>query len=124
MFFYIEPEVAGGLGSATIMDGSVHPPVVSELNLNFEGWLGDELLEAFPCFVVTKRVEQAILESSLTGVNFSSLLITFSGNFTEMNSCLQVPEFSWMKVIGMAGVDDFGLAEDLRLVVSEKGKKF
>lgn len=47
MFRYIEPEVAGGLGEETQMDSTVHPPLVKKLHLEFEGWLGDDILETF-----------------------------------------------------------------------------
>lgn len=43
-YFYIEPEVAGGLGRNTVMNRAVHPPVVSKLHYHFDGWLGDVLL--------------------------------------------------------------------------------
>ena len=51
-YVYIEPEVAGGLGDHTVMDRSVHPPIVSKLHYQMEGWLGDALLESFPVFIV------------------------------------------------------------------------
>ena len=34
-YFYIQPEVAGGLGKNTVMDRSVHPPIVSRLHYEF-----------------------------------------------------------------------------------------
>lgn len=36
-FFYIEPEVAGGFGERTRLDTTVHPPVVHELEYEFQG---------------------------------------------------------------------------------------
>jgi hypothetical protein len=42
--FFIEPEVAGGLGSQTIIDTSQTPPRVTRLNYSSEGWLDDEVL--------------------------------------------------------------------------------
>jgi hypothetical protein len=35
-YFYIQPEVAGGLGKNTVMDRSVHPPIVSRLHHEFK----------------------------------------------------------------------------------------
>jgi hypothetical protein len=43
-YFYVEPEVAGGLGERTVMDRSTHPPVVKRLHYQLEGWLGDAIL--------------------------------------------------------------------------------
>ena len=39
-FYYLEPEVSGGIGDSTILDTSVHPPIVSALEYEFEDWLG------------------------------------------------------------------------------------
>src|SRR3954454_10828086 len=56
VYFALEPEVAGQLGDTTMLDTSVHPPVIQRLEYRFDGWLGDDLLESFPCFVVTERL--------------------------------------------------------------------
>ena len=54
--YLIEPEVPGGLGDKTQGDFSKHPPVIEHLHFQFEGWLGDDLLESFPCFLVSNSV--------------------------------------------------------------------
>jgi hypothetical protein len=53
-YFQIAPEVAGGWGRNTVMDRSIHPPHVTKLHFEFDGWLGDVLLESFPCYIITK----------------------------------------------------------------------
>lgn len=45
-YFYLEPEVSGGLGDDAIMDTGVHPPVVTRLHYEFDGWLGDVAFRA------------------------------------------------------------------------------
>ena len=57
MYYFIEPEVAGGWGGNTIADTSVHPPKISKLHYQFDGWLGDDLLESFPCFIVSESLK-------------------------------------------------------------------
>ncbi|EPM67883.1 hypothetical protein A584_20143, partial [Pseudomonas syringae pv. theae ICMP 3923] len=52
-YYHIEPEVADSLGDQTVMDTESWPPKVSRLEFQFGGWLGDELLEMFPCFICT-----------------------------------------------------------------------
>ncbi|MBP1127131.1 MULTISPECIES: hypothetical protein [Pseudomonas] len=118
MYYYIEPEVAGGLGDSTVMDTSVHPPKVTALEYRFEGWLGDALLESFPCFIVSDSLAIAIGEYRLSGVFFEDVLITKSDEFEEINPDITLPKFVWLKIGGKAGLDDFGLADDYRLVVS------
>jgi len=119
MFYFIEPEVAGGLGDRTVMDASYHPPIVSKLEYKFEGWLGDELLESFPCFIMTEELSALVTKANLSGFTLEPVQICTSADFDEACPNKLLPEFLWLKVDGRAGVDDFGLAGDHRLVVSE-----
>ena len=119
-YYVVEPEVAGGLGENTAMDRTVHPPIVNKLHYKFDGWLGDLLLESFPCFIAEKCVAQQLKVASLTGFDFSDVEITKSEQFKELYPNRQLPEFVWLKVFGKAGVDDFGVSDDSRLVVSER----
>ncbi|APF85630.1 hypothetical protein HI806_01945 [Ralstonia solanacearum] len=54
-YFFLEPEVAGALGENTVLDASTHPPRVEKLHFEFSGWLGDAILESFPCVIATLR---------------------------------------------------------------------
>lgn len=119
-YFVIEPEVAGGLGPETVMDSSVHPPVVKQLHYEFSGWLGDDVLEAFPSFIVTDRCRQDLETQGLSGFEFGLVKVTTSETFQELYPDRELPGFHWLKVSGRVGEDDFGLAEDHRLVVSER----
>lgn len=118
MFYLIEPEVAGGLGDSTVMDNNFHPPVVRRLEYRFEGWLGDELLESFPCFIVSESLAEKLIDSNLTGVTFAPVSVTKSEEFRELHPHVSLPKFLWLKVEGSAGNDDFGVSVDHRLVVS------
>jgi hypothetical protein len=119
-YFYVEPEVSGGLGANTVMDRSVHPPVVSHLHYQFEGWLGDVLLESFPSFIVTEEAKGKLQEVGATGARFGEVEITTSDQFKELYPDKQLPGFTWLQIAGTAGHDDFGTAADGRLVVSER----
>ena len=124
VYWYVEPEVAGGLGPATIMDRSVHPPSVSLLNYEFEDWSGDVLLETFPCFVATEVVARKMEDSGFTGFGVADVLVTTSEMFVDLNPKLALPRFCWLKISGTPGVTDFGVAHDFRLVVSDRALKF
>lgn len=119
-YFYVEPEVAGSLGANTVMDSSVHPPVVSRLHYQFDGWLGDVLLESFPSFIVTDKAKEKLQEIAATGAQFGEVEITTSDQFKELYPDRQLPGFVWLQISGTAGSDDFGTAADGRLVVSER----
>lgn len=119
MYYYIEPEVAGGLGERTILDTSYHPPKIEKLEYRFDAWLGDDILETFPCHIVTIELAKAIRENSLTGISFLDVKISKSDFFLEEYPDLKLPEFQWLLIYGTAGTDDFGLSKDYRLVISD-----
>jgi len=119
-YYYLEPEVSGGFGDNIILDTSVHPPLVIRLHFEFDGWLGDSVVASFPCFLVTEDVKKKILESDFSGMTFDHAEVTTSELFEEMQPDQKLPPFVWLKVNGEAGHDDFGIAKDYRLVVSER----
>jgi hypothetical protein len=119
MYYILEPEVAGGLGELTVMDSSKHPPEVTKLHYEFEGWLGDEILETFPCYIVTSEVRDALEKQPVTGCSFEEATISILPVFREIYSDRYLPSFRWLKVHGTAGKDDIGLAADGRIVVSD-----
>jgi hypothetical protein len=118
-FWSLEPEVAGELGRGSVLDASIHPPQVSRLEYRFTGWLGDELLETFPCFVVTQRLGAALVSKHLSGFCLDAVDVVASEVFKEMHPDRNLPDLRWLKVTGQAGRDDFGLSDDHSLVVSD-----
>lgn len=120
MFKTIEPEVAGGMGEGTELDNTVHPPIVKKLHFNIEGWLGDDILETFPCFLVTTSLKNKIEIENLTGITFDDVLITKSSSFIEMYPNRILPKFYWAKINGTFAKSDFFLGSDNRLIISQK----
>jgi len=122
-YYAIQPEVAGGWGSNTLVeDRSIHPPRVKKLHYQFDGWLGDVILETFPCYIVTEEAKRNVEAAGATGVKFDEVEITTSEGFEELCPRLHLPHFAWLRVEGDPGRDDFGIAPapDFRLVISER----
>jgi len=119
-YFYVEPEVAGELGERTKMDCSVHPPIVKGLHYQFEGWLGDAILESFPAFIVTEEAKESLLAMGATGATFDDVDVTITDQFEELYPNRKLPPFTWLKPEGKAGQDDIGAAADGRIVVSQR----
>ncbi|MBP0592223.1 hypothetical protein J8I87_21315 [Paraburkholderia sp. LEh10] len=119
-FYYVEPEVAGGLGKNTVLDSSVHPPAVLELHYRIINWLGDVLLEGFPALVITREAAHALNALPASGMSCRDVEITVSESFGEIYPERVLPEFLWLCISGIAGKDDLGIADDSRLVVSER----
>lgn len=123
MAYILEPEVAGGWGEGTEADTSCHPPKVSKLIYAFDGWLGDELLESFPCFIVSQNLANLITNSSLTGYTLAPVKIVKSENFLELYPNLELPSFHWLQVNGTVGINDFAVNRNHILQVSEAAFK-
>ena len=102
------------------MNTEVHPPVVERLNYEFRGWLGDDILESFPCFIVSDRLKVRIETEGLNGISFYNVIITKSSEFIDLYPDKGLPMFYWAKINGEIYKDDFAIGEDFRLVISDK----
>ena len=119
-YFELEPEVAGGFGTNTVLkDPSARPPQIIHFHYEFEVWLGDSILEAVSCYIVTEYLMDKILDLHPTGVSFGMVEISKSDQYEDLYPGRKLPAFVWLKVVGEAGKDDFGLSLKHCLVVSQ-----
>lgn len=119
-YYLLRPEVAGGLGPQSKVDTSVHPPVVTRLHFVVESWLGDDLVETFPCFLVTERLADALRESGFSGFRMGQAETSFEGGPPRSGLSPGKEGFLWLKVHGVASRSDIGITPDAQLVVSER----
>jgi hypothetical protein len=121
-YFEIEPEVGGGWGDNTVVNRSTNPPTVVKLHYEFDGWLGDAIQTASPCYIARVELAQAIEQTGLTGVRFAEVETSTSGEFKQFFPGLELPEFCWMLIDDRPGEDDFGIHKNERwiLVVSKR----
>jgi hypothetical protein len=96
------------------------PVVVHKLHYEFEGWLGDSLIESTPCYIVSEGMAQKLREAGLSGFALDDVEVTKSETFGEMCGGRELPKFRWLKVGGVPGQDDFGVTPNLVLVVSRR----
>ncbi len=120
MYRFIEPEVAGGLGKQSQLDNSFFPPLIKNLHFEFEGWVGDDLVESFPCYIVTERLRKGIESEQLSGISFDQVLVSKSETFLELYPDRELPNFFWAKINGESNRDDFFITEKNGLAISEK----
>ncbi|MBO0801739.1 MAG: hypothetical protein J2P25_01495 [Nocardiopsaceae bacterium] len=118
-YYTIEPEVAGELGEGTVMDTSVHPPCVSAVHYVITDWLGDDIIESFPCYLVTRRLAADLEASRLTGFRLDAARVTLSEGAADFGTS-EVPAFRWLVVVGRPGEDDFGVLVNGQAVISER----
>ena len=84
----------------------------------FDGWLGDDLLESFPCFILTERLANE-LERKVTGFSLDDVTVSTSDQFEDLYPGRVLPAFCWLKVSGQPLIDDFYLGPDHVLYVRE-----
>lgn len=92
-YYFLEPEVAGSLGEKSIIDSTIHPPKVDKLQYIFSGWLGDAILESFPCVIVTQGAADALQDNQVTGVEFADVEVLTSSEFRELYPEGNLPSF-------------------------------
>lgn len=125
-FHFIEPEVIVGLGENTIIDNNYSPPKVENLDLEIEDWLGDDLMESYPCFIITEALKSGLEKRKFTGYESINEIEVKKAEYFKDNYQLakDVPKFYWLKINGTPFKDDFSISNDnalklYKLLVSE-----
>lgn len=114
-YYILNPEVPGGMGQDTIIkppSAGSYLPHVDVLHLVISGWMGDDLLTSFPCFMVTNRLKHALEVSNLSGFKIAEMDVTIDPQllmFPQMAASWPLPELHRLKIVGRAGTEDFGL---------------
>lgn len=121
-FFVLHPEVPGGFDEESECDFLVVPPKVDKLVVQFDDWLGDDLLTTHPVFFVTAALAEKLRSTDLSGYALAPMRVTRSELFGDIHEDdpLDLPEFLWLRLHGRAGFDDFGCSDTMELVVSER----
>lgn len=119
-FHILDPEVAGELGPQTVLDSTVHPPRVTRLHYIIDAWMGDDLVQSFPCYLITEDLRERLESLQVSGVRFATATVSISDEYHELKPDVKVPEFFWLQIHGTPGKDDLGLTADARLVVSQR----
>jgi len=121
--YLIKPDVAGCLGSNTKGDMAARPVVVSEVEYEFDDWLGDDVVSSLGVWMGTKPLMDALISINATGITFRHATTIKSEEFHDMNpDGLELPEFIWFDITGRPSIDDFGhsLHDSFAIVVSER----
>ncbi len=93
-YYILYPEVAGELGDkCKIIYENGKIKEIEHLQYNFKGWLGDELLTAHPCFIVSEGLKNDIVSKQLSGIDFRDISVIFSDEFYASSSNTNMPQF-------------------------------
>ena len=123
--YTLRAEVAGGLGPQSVLDSSTNPPLVSKLHYDFVSWLGDDIVGAFPCSIVTEALAEAIVDASLTGAEIDEVIVTKNPHFERFfpDTAAILPEWKWLRPTGEPHESDIWQDEQGILIVSERALK-
>jgi hypothetical protein len=126
MYKIIQPEVIVGLGNDTMFEETTAPfKTVKKLHIALEDWLGDDLMECHPCYIVTENLKNTLEKTNFTGFAFDNLTLTkdeyFSDNYSNEKP---LPSFYWLKINGRVETDDIYVGEGSSLFCNEKLLEF
>lgn len=114
----VSPEVTGR-PTPDAMDRSVWPPEFSNLTFRFEGWLGDDLVEGFPVFLVTDNLKQHLDSAQIPRLWCEPVKIVVSEDYSDREPGVELPTWHWLRSNGRPWVDPVWMDIDCRLVVRD-----
>ncbi|WP_029326634.1 hypothetical protein [Bacillus sp. m3-13] len=140
MLYFLEPEVSGGHGEQTIYgtEENVRNDGISGqvefLHYEFEGWLGDDLIESTPTFIISNNLKNELLKSDFRDYKLEDCLVTTSDEFEELYPNKELPSFTRFIPLGTIEIEGesfknwsghhFSLSLKGELVVTQKALDF
>jgi|688.fasta_scaffold516868_2 hypothetical protein len=100
--FIIDPAVEGGFGEQTIVERNpeIEYPEVVSLEYRFDDWNGDEIVNSFPCHLISARLYESLSRAGVSGLAIKDVLISKSEKFDQLSLEVCLPEFYWLAPIG------------------------
>ena len=136
ILYFLEPEVSGFHGIETIYgtDEDIAEMGISGkikfLHYEVEGWLGDDILESTPAFIVSSELVGELKKSKLKDFKLEECLITGSDVFIELYPTKELPSFTRFIPLGTVELEgeyfnnwsgqDFCLSPKGELVITKK----
>jgi hypothetical protein len=119
-YVYILPEIAGEHGEHSVFDRSTWPLVVTKLHYVFSSWLGDAFVKGFQCYILTAPAADALQAGGMSGMRIADAEISTDLEYDDAYPNRPLPLFVWLQIVGKPGQDDFGIARNHHLVLSER----
>ena len=119
-FFIPMLPVQGQMGPGTKFDRTTAPAAVMELEIVFDFYPTEPLLESFPVLFGTKEFGDALLAGQFTGFSVEKMTAKKADQYHLLSKRKALPAMVWLKVNGDAGKSDFGYSEARQLVVSAR----
>lgn len=122
----VQPEVIVGLGEETeFLEKKAPFLIVTKLHIQLEDWLGDDLMECHPCYIVTEKLKKDLQKSKFKGFEFSEMTVTKDEYFNDNYQLAKpLPVFHWMKINGKQDIDDICIGSGKSLLIDEQMLKY
>lgn len=85
MHTLFEAEVTISLGAGSDFRHDREPRLVGTLHAEFEGWLGDDIVETSWFWLVTEALAAALQSSALTGFELADVVVTTGPTWDEFD---------------------------------------
>ena len=113
------------LGNQTIFDKSYTPWKILTLHVIFDLWCDDDILKTSPCFYVTRRLREALLNSELSGYSLGEKVQTeVSLTYRNLYPKQCIADYYLLNITGKPNQDDFSLLHPNSLILSSESMSF
>lgn len=125
-YITIQPEVIVGLGGNTEFSEKSQPfKTVIKLHIDLEDWLGDDLMECFPCYIITENLKKALENSSYKGFEIKEMEVTKAEYFDDnYHQNKPLPKFYWLQINGKRNISDIYINENNNLNIGDNFLSF
>jgi hypothetical protein len=125
-YFVIQPTCYGEIGEGTIFETKNGSRGITQLDMMLKHIPKDDIMRVGGERVISERLAVKLAETRLNGYKLDDVHVYKSDQFdmiapTWVNRPL--PEFKWLKIVGVGLKDDFGIHKR-RFVVSEPALEF
>lgn len=120
MAYRLLPQVAGELGAETLLDSSTHPPTVHRLDYVLDVPDADDLIQAFPVFLVSTDLGERMESARLTGFALDAASVRASANYRDVYGEAPHRQYLWMKVERTSPGADLWLDSEYQLCVTDR----
>lgn len=118
-YFLLKPDVPGYLVNpkGTLANYSN----ISSVHYVLECFPTDDIFKCRRIYIVKEDLAYALARSEMTGFELKSCVVSKGDQF-EISSpgYKELPELLWLYIDGVAGSDDFGISDNLKLIISER----
>ena len=119
MPYSIDPQVAGELGDGTVLDSTVHPPSVSQVEFILDYPETDDIVQSFPVYLVTSQLAARIEQAEMVGIVLADAIVRPSEEYVAAFGDAPHRSYRWLQPVIVDAADAW-IDSSLQLCVSDR----